>query len=206
MARHHFLRHRSIGLALVVALAASAAACGGDDESDSVSDVESAVSEAAEELEEQAGEPDADTDPDIDAPAATGTVAVTGAVEDTLAEADDGVAFRAGGGCFEGAFSMSVKVDVDGRTRYDVIVEELEGVDETTTGEFVTPVEFHYIDPDAEGMNPEVFSGDGTVTIVDQDPDARAFAYTVEGSMVSEEDESRTVDVDFAYTAPIICG
>ena len=68
-----------------------------------------------------------------------------------------------------------------------------------------TDVELHYIDPEIEGFDTEVFAGQGTVTIVAQDPDVRAFAYEVDGSLTSEDDESRSVDVDYAYTASIIC-
>ena len=116
MARHGSLRRRAVGLAIVATLTVTAAACG-DDDSDGLSDVESAVDDAAEELQEQAGEPDADTDPDIDAPAATGTVEVSGAIEDTRAEADDADRFRAGGGPGCGASGSTERAGAGGGRR-----------------------------------------------------------------------------------------
>ena len=188
---------------LVLAVAVVAASCSDDD---TTSDVESAISEAADEVTEQPPDPAGDDGDDSGGAAtATGTLEVSGAIQESVAEADDTVAFRAGGGCFDGTFAMSVKVDVDGRTRYDVIVPELAGVDGNTIGEFTTDVELHYIDPEIEGFDTEVFAGQGTVTIVGQDPDVRAFAYEVDGSLTSEDDDSRSVDVDYAYTASIIC-
>jgi hypothetical protein len=137
--------------------------------------------------------------------AATGSLEVTGAVEDSLAEADETVTFRAGGGCVNGSFQMSVKVDVDGRTVYDVIVPDLAGVDGSTTGEFPTDVEVHFYDPAADSFDAEEFVGEGTVTIVEQRPDDRAFEYEVNGTFESEDDPDRSVEVDFGYSAPIIC-
>jgi hypothetical protein len=183
-------------VALSLTLAVVAASCSDDDGGDG-------GAEPADVVESTPVEPDGgDDDGGV---AATGSLAVTGALEDSLDEAADTVAFRAGGGCAQGTFAMSVKVDVDGRTLYDVIVPELAGVDGSTTGAFTTEVEVHYYDPAADAFEAEEFVGEGTVTIVEQRPDERAFEYEVTGTFESEDDPARSVDVDFDYTAPIIC-
>jgi hypothetical protein len=186
-------------VALSLTLAVVAASCSDDDSGDGGD----GGAEPADVVESTPVEPDGgDDDGGV---AATGSLAVTGALEDSLDEAADTVVFRAGGGCAQGTFAMSVKVDVDGRTLYDVIVPELAGVDGSTTGAFTTEVEVHYYDPAADAFEAEEFVGEGTVTIVEQRPDERAFEYEVTGTFESEDDPARSVDVDFGYTAPIIC-
>jgi hypothetical protein len=185
-------------VALSLTLAVVAASCSDDDGGDGGD----GGAEPADVVESTPVEPDGGGDGGV---AATGSLAVTGALEDSLDEAADTVAFRAGGGCAQGTFAMSVKVDVDGRTLYDVIVPELAGVDGSTTGAFTTEVEVHYYDPAADAFEAEEFVGEGTVTIVEQRPDERAFEYEVTGTFESEDDPARSVDVDFDYTAPIIC-
>ncbi|HSM67780.1 MAG TPA: hypothetical protein VK860_15850 [Ilumatobacteraceae bacterium] len=186
-------------VALSLTLAVVAASCSDDDGGDGGD----GGAEPADVVESTPVEPDGgDDDGGV---AATGSLAVTGALEDSLDEAADTVAFRAGGGCAQGTFAMSVKVDVDGRTLYDVIVPELAGVDGSTTGAFTTEVEVHYYDPAADAFEAEEFVGEGTVTILEQRPDERAFEYEVTGTFESEDDPARSVDVDFDYTAPIIC-
>lgn len=186
---------------LVVGLALFTAACGGGDDSDGDAGDSTAVTDTDSGDDGREGGGDA-ADGTV---AATGTLTVSGALENALDEADDAVTFRAGGGCFDGSFQMSVKVDVDGRTVYDVIVPDLAGIDGSASGEFPTDVEFLYYDPELAAFEAEEFTGVGTVTVVEQRPDDRAFEYEVAGSFESQDDPSRAVDVDFGYTAPIIC-
>ncbi len=187
----------SLGLALV------AASCSSDDGAGEESGGGETIEVVATTPDESAGS--GDDDGSNGEVAATGSLTVAGAIDASLEEADEAVAFRAGGGCFGGSFQMSVKVDVDGRTVYDVIVPDLTGVDGSTTGEFPTDVEVYYYDPDVAAFDAEEFVGVGTVTIVEQRPDDRAFEYEVTGSFESEDDSARTIDVDFGYVAPIIC-
>lgn len=186
----------SLGLALV------ATSCSNDDEDGAGGETVEVVETTPDEPAESAGDGDSGSDGGV---SATGSLTVAGAIDASEDEADEAVTFRAGGACFGGLFQMSVKVDVDGRTVYDVIVPDLTGVDGSTTGEFPTEVEVYYYGPEAAAFDAEEFVGVGTVTIVEQRPDDRAFEYEVSGSFESQDDPARSIDVDFGYTAPIIC-
>jgi hypothetical protein len=131
-----------------------------------------------------------------------GSLVVTGAVDGSFDTSADDVIFRAGGGCTSGTFGISMKVDQGETTQFDVVVET-DGVDSSTRGEI--PVEFdtYAYDIASGNFEPEVYSGDGTLTIVDQQD--RQMSYELSGTLTSNDDESREITVDFDAVVPISC-
>jgi hypothetical protein len=131
-----------------------------------------------------------------------GSLVVTGAVDGSFDTAADDVIFRPGGGCTSGTFGISMKVDQGEATQFDVIVET-DGVDSSTRGEI--PVEFdtYAYDIASGNFEPEVYSGNGTLTIVDQQD--RQMSYELSGTLTSNDDESREITVDFDAAVPISC-
>ena len=131
-----------------------------------------------------------------------GSLVVTGAVDGSFDTAADDVTFRPGGGCASGTFGISMKVDQGEVTQFDVVVET-DGVDSSTRGEI--PVEFdaHAYDIASGNFEAEVYSGDGTLTIVDQQD--LQMSYELSGTLTSNDDESREITVDFDAVLPISC-
>jgi hypothetical protein len=131
-----------------------------------------------------------------------GSLVVTGAVNGSFDTAADDVTFRPGGGCSSGTFGVSMKVDQGEVTQFDVVVET-DGVDSSTRGEI--PVEFdtYAYDIASGNFEAEVYSGDGTLTIVDQQE--LQMSYELSGTLTSNDDESREITVDFDAVLPVSC-
>lgn len=131
-----------------------------------------------------------------------GSLVVTGAVDGSFDTAADDVVFRPGGRCSSGTFGISMKVDQGEVTQFDVIVET-DGVDSATRGDI--PVEFdtYAYDLASGNFEPEVYSGAGTLTIVDQQD--RQVSYELSGTLTSNDDESREITIDFDAVVPISC-
>ena len=131
-----------------------------------------------------------------------GSLVVTGAVDGSFDTAADDVIFRPGGGCASGTGGISRKVDQSEITQFDVVVET-DGVDSSTRGEI--PVEFdtYAYDIASGNFEPEGYSGDGTLTIVDQQE--LQMSYELSGTLTSNDDESREITVDFDAVLPVSC-
>ena len=131
-----------------------------------------------------------------------GSLVVTGAVDGSFDTSAEDVIFRPGGGCASGTFGISMKVDQGEITQFDVVVET-DGVDSSTRGEIPVEFDIYAYDIASGNFEPEVYSGDGTLTIVDQQD--RQFSYELSGTLTSNDDESREITVDFDAVVPISC-
>jgi len=131
-----------------------------------------------------------------------GSLVVTGAVDGSFDTAADDVIFRPGGGCASGTFGVSMKVDQGEVTQFDVVVEA-DGVDSSTRGDMAVEFETYAYDIASGNFEAEVYSGDGTLTIVDQQD--LQMSYELSGTLTSNDDESREITVDLDAVLPISC-